>query len=126
MSKKDKQLIVIDLQSLKKLAIMRFSNPLCVFLHSNNCGPCKLFSKVWERVVHSFSNDNNVTFLKIEVGMLSQIKEHAPQFHNKVIEKMILSYGSVPNIAKYNPLTKIVSILKKKTEDTLHSFIKNI
>jgi hypothetical protein len=126
MSKKDNQLNVIDLRGIKKLETMIFSNPLCVFLHSNNCGPCKLFSKVWERVVHSFSNDNNVTFLKIEVGMISQIKEHAPQFHNKVLKKMILSYGYVPNIAKYNPLTKRVSILKNKTEDTLHSFIKNI
>ena len=126
MLKKDKQLIINDLQSIKKLVTMRFTNPLCVFLHSYNCGPCKLFSKVWERVINSYSNDNNVTFLKIDVGMLSQIKEHAPQFHNKVIEKMILSYGYVPNIAKYNPLTRRLSILKKKEDGTFRSFIKNI
>ena len=119
----NKLLVVNNRRNIKKLAnLYKAKTQLCVFLHSNNCGPCKMFSPVWDLVLNT--KKSNMHFVKIEIGEMSEVNHFAKDFYNNILLKMLSIQNAVPNIGKYNPLTNRVSVLKRRDEKKLASFIQ--
>lgn len=121
------QLIVNGAADVKKLKKLYESGKnLCIFLHSNNCGPCKMFSPVWDNVLHQRSEKklHDMLFIKIEVNNLQMIHEMSEEFYNNVIMKMLNYLNAVPNVGKYNPKTKRVYVMKRNRESNLKRFIR--
>ena len=119
------QLVVDNKRSITKLnELYNYGQSICVFLHSNNCGPCKMFSPVWDNTLN-ISKESDMHFVKIEVGKLQLINELAKNFYDNVILKMLKRLNAVPNVGKYNPKTNRISIMKKRNELNLRRFIAN-
>jgi thiol-disulfide isomerase/thioredoxin len=107
---------------MKELSnLYKAKTQLCVFLHSNNCGPCKMFAPVWDLVLNTKKSDMH--FVKIEIGKMLRLSKFAKDFYKDILLKMLSLQNAVPNIAKYNPVTNRVSVLKKRNEKSLTSFI---
>ena len=118
----NKILIVDNKRNMKKLAgLYKAKKQLCVFLHSNNCGPCKMFAPVWDLVLNT--KKSNMHFVKIEIGQMLQLSQLAKEFYNDILLKMLSVQNAVPNIGKYNAVTKRVSVLKRRDQKSLTSFI---
>lgn len=118
----NKLLVVNNKRNMKKLAdLYKAKTPLCVFLHSNNCGPCKMFGPVWDLVLNT--KKSNMHFVKIEIRQMLQLSQFAKEFYNNILLKMLSIQNAVPNIGKYNPVTNRVSVLKRRNEKSLASFI---
>lgn len=115
-------LVVDNKRNIKKLAdLYKSKKAMCVFLHSNNCGPCKMFSPVWDHVL--MTRKSPMYFVKIEIGQIPHINQYAKDFYHDILSKMLSIQNAVPNIGKYNPVTNRVSVLKRRTENNLKSFI---
>lgn len=112
-------------ESIKKInKLYNSGQSICVFLHSNNCGPCKMFSPVWDNTLNILKK-SDMHFVKIEVGKLQLINELAKDFYDNVILKMLKRLNAVPNVGKYNPKTNRISVMKKRNESDLIRFITN-
>jgi hypothetical protein len=81
-----------------------------------------MFSPVWDLVLNT--KKSNMHFVKIEIGEMSEVNHFAKDFYNNILLKMLSIQNAVPNIGKYNPLTNRVSVLKRRDEKKLASFIQ--
>jgi hypothetical protein len=96
-----------------------------IFVYSKTCTPCHLFMDIWNDLIRDLDKNDKTLYLKIEVSCLHKISQLYPTFSHKIIDKMFDENPGVPNIAKYNAITRRTHIFnKERILKNLQDFIK--
>jgi thiol-disulfide isomerase/thioredoxin len=101
------------------------NDDIVVLVYSSSCGPCNAFLHTWNEMIKDVKKSDDKVYYKINVDVLSHIKEINPVFYDKIINKMFTNQPGVPNIAKYNYKTKkIIQFTQERLLNVLKKFVE--
>ena len=113
-----------SIRSFSKNFRLDGTSKMIIYVYSENCHHCEIFNPIWKRFVAHVTSSDNVTTVKIELGIMSKIQETNPKLFD-ILNKMFLNSNGVPNIAKYIEKTKRTCFFSKdRTLQSLIAFIK--